>query len=60
MMAINNTGMTQPTADQPRVDTASLKRNESAPNLTLRQTGYKTSYGRSQRDFNRKQTGGMR
>jgi hypothetical protein len=59
-MAINNTGMTQPTADQPRVDTASLKRNESAPNLTLRQTGYKTSYGRSQRDFNRKQTGGMR
>ena len=55
-MAISNTGMTQPTADQPRVDTASMKRNEAAPNLTMRQTGYKTSYGRSQRDSNRQQT----
>jgi hypothetical protein len=59
-MAINNTGITQPTADQPRVDTASLKRNEASPNLTLRQTGFKTTYGRSQRDYNRKPSGGMR
>jgi hypothetical protein len=49
-------GMTQPKADQPRVDTSSLKRQESGPGLTLRQTGYKTSYGRSQRDSNRSQT----
>ena len=60
MMAPNNAGMTQPTADQPRVDTASLKRNEAAPNLTMRQTGFKTSYGRSQRDSNRKQYGSSR
>ena len=53
-MAINNTGMTQPTADQPRVDTASLKRNEASPNLTMRQTGFKTYTGRSQRDYNRR------
>jgi len=59
-MATSNTGMTQPTADQPRVDTASLKRNEASPNLTMRQTGYKTSYGRSQRDSNRKQYGSTR
>ena len=59
-MAPNTGGMTQPSADQPRVDTASLKRNEAAPNLTMRQTGFKTSYGRSQRDSNRKQSGGMR
>jgi len=59
-MATNNTGMTQPIADQPRVDTASLKRNEASPNLTLRQTGFKTTYGRSQRDYNRKPSGGMR
>jgi hypothetical protein len=56
-MATNNTGMTQPTADQPRVDTASLKRNEASPNLTLRQTGYKTSYGRSQSDSTVNNTG---
>ena len=59
-MVPNTGGMTQPSADQPRVDTASLKRNEAAPNLTMRQTGFKTSYGRSQRDSNRKQYGGMR
>jgi hypothetical protein len=48
--------ITQPKADQPRVDTSSLKRQESGPSLTLRQTGYKTSYGKSQRDSNRTQT----
>jgi len=48
--------MTAPKADQPRASTDSLKRSEASPNLTLRQTGYKTSYGRSQRDSNRQQT----
>jgi hypothetical protein len=45
--------MTQPKADQPRVDTGSLKRNESTPNLTYRQTGVKNTGGRSQRDYAR-------
>lgn len=45
--------MTQPKADQPRVGTESLKRGEGTPNLTYRQTGYKTSTGRSQRDYSR-------
>jgi len=55
-MATDMKSMTQPKADQPRVDTSSLKRQESGPGLTLRQTGYKTAYGRSQRDSNRSQT----
>lgn len=46
--------MTQPKADQPRVTTESLKRGEASPNLTLRQTGIKTSTGRSQRDYTRR------
>ena len=49
-------GITQPKADQPRVDTKSLSRGEGGSNLTLRQTGFKTSYGKSQRDSNRQQT----
>jgi len=48
--------MTAPKADQPRASTDSLKKGEASPNLTLRQTGFKTSYGRSQRDSNRSQT----
>ena len=48
--------MTAPKADQPRASTDSLKRSEASPNLTMRQTGYKTSYGRSQRDSNRSST----
>lgn len=46
--------MTAPKADQPRVTTESLKRGEGAPNLTMRQTGFKTYTGRSQRDYNRR------
>ena len=46
--------MTAPKADQPRVTTESLKRGEGSPNLTMRQTGIKTSYGRNQRDYNRR------
>ena len=48
--------MTAPKADQPRASTNSLKKGEASPNLTMRQTGYKTSYGKSQRDSNRQQT----
>ncbi len=54
MMATQS--LTAPKADQPRASTESLKRSEASPNLTLRQTGFKTSYGRSQRDSNRQQT----
>ena len=54
MMATSK-GITQPKADQPRVDTKSLSKGEGGSNLTLRQTGFKTSYGRSQRDSNRTQ-----
>lgn len=46
--------MTAPKADQPRVTTESLKRGEGTPNLTMRQTGFKTYTGRSQRDYNRR------
>lgn len=46
--------MTQPKADQPRVDTKQLSRGEASPNLTSRQTGFKTYTGRSQRDYNRR------
>jgi hypothetical protein len=46
--------MTQPKADQPRVDTGALKRSEGSPTLTYRQTGYKNMSGRSQRDYTRK------
>ena len=52
--APGTSSMTQPKADQPRVTTESLKRGEGTPNLTTRQTGYKTYTGRSQRDYNRK------
>jgi len=55
-MATGTKGITQPKADQPRVDTKSLSKGEGGSNLTLRQTGFKTSYGRSQRDSNRQQT----
>jgi len=48
--------MTAPKADQPRASTDSLKKGEASPNLTMRQTGYKTSYGKGQRDSNRQQT----
>ena len=51
----NAKSMTQPKADQPRVSTDSLKRQESGSGLTMRQTGFKTSYGKSQRDSNRTQ-----
>jgi hypothetical protein len=43
-----------PKADQPKVSTKELSRGEQTPNLTYRQTGYKTSGGRSQRDYARK------
>lgn len=46
--------MTAPRADQPRVMTEQLKRGESAPSLTLRQTGIKNYSGRSQRDYGRR------
>lgn len=36
-----DSGQTAPKADQPRVSTGSLKRNESAPSLTQRTTGIK-------------------
>jgi hypothetical protein len=55
MMATSK-GITQPKADQPRVDTKSLSKGEGGSNLTMRQTGFKTSYGKSQRDSNRQQT----
>ena len=47
-------GVTQPRADQPRVNTPTLQRGESRPNLTYRQVGYKNSGGRSQRDYARR------
>jgi hypothetical protein len=45
---------TAPKADQPRATTEQLKKYEASPNLTMRQTGIKTSSGRSQRDYARK------
>jgi len=45
---------TAPKADQPRVDTSSLKRSEASPNLTYRTTGVKNTSGRSQRDYSRR------
>jgi hypothetical protein len=47
-------GMTQPKADQPRVDTSSLQRKEAPPSLTYRQEGIKNYTGRSQRDYSRR------
>jgi hypothetical protein len=47
-------GVTQPRADQPRVNTPTLQRGEASPNLTYRQVGYKNSGGRSQRDYARR------
>ena len=47
-------GVTQPTADQPRVNTSSLQRKEAAPSLTYRQDGVKNYAGRSQRDYARR------
>jgi hypothetical protein len=46
--------VTQPRADQPRVNTSNLQRGEARPNLTYRQVGYKTNGGRSQRDYARR------
>ena len=46
-------GVVQPRADQPRVGTSNLQKREGSPNLTYRQVGYKTSGGRSQRDYAR-------
>ena len=43
-----------PKADQPRVNTGDLKKLDSGPNLTYRQTGSKTQTGRSQRDYTRR------
>ena len=43
-----------PKADQPRVNTSDLKRLDSGPSLTYRQTGSKNTSGRSQRDYTRK------
>jgi hypothetical protein len=47
-------GVTQPKADQPRVNTSSLQRKEAAPSLTYRQDGVKNYAGRSQRDYARR------
>ena len=47
-------GVTQPRADQPRVNASTLQRGEASPNLTYRQVGYKTNGGRSQRDYARR------
>jgi hypothetical protein len=47
-------GVTQPKADQPRVNTSSLERKEAAPSLTYRQDGVKNYAGRSQRDYARR------
>ena len=47
-------GVTQPKADQPRVNTSSLQRKEAAPSLTYRQDGVKNYTGRSQRDYARR------
>jgi len=43
-----------PKADQPRANTEQLKRGESSPSLTYRQTGVKNYTGRSQRDYSRR------
>jgi hypothetical protein len=47
-------GVTQPKADQPRVNTSSLQRKEASPSLTYRQDGVKNYAGRSQRDYARR------
>ena len=47
-------GVTQPMADQPRVNTSSLQRKEASPSLTYRQDGVKNYAGRSQRDYARR------
>jgi hypothetical protein len=47
-------GVTQPKADQPRVNTSSLQRKEASPSLTYRQEGIKNYTGRSQRDYARR------
>ena len=47
-------GVTQPKADQPRVNTSSLQRKEGSPSLTYRQDGFKNYSGRSQRDYARR------
>ena len=47
-------GVTQPKADQPRVNTSSLQRKEAPPSLTYRQEGIKNYAGRSQRDYARR------
>ena len=47
-------GVTQPKADQPRVNTSSLQRKEAAPSLTYRQDVVKNYAGRSQRDYARR------
>ena len=47
-------GVTQPKADQPRMNTSSLQRKEAAPSLTYRQDGVKNYAGRSQRDYARR------
>ena len=54
MATQSNSGRTAPKADQPRVDTSSLKRTEASPNLTYRTTGIKNTSGRSQRDYSRR------
>jgi hypothetical protein len=46
--------MTQPKADQPRVETSSLRKGEAGANLTYRQQGVKNYTGRSQRDYTRR------
>jgi len=52
MMATSQ--QTQPKADQPRVQTGSLKKTESMPSLTRSQSGVKNaSGGRTQRDYAR-------
>jgi len=52
MMAADT--QTQPKADQPRVNTSSLKRGESTPSLTYREPNVKTmSGGRTQRNYAR-------
>lgn len=53
-MAEQGTKIQAPKADQPRTTTDQLKRGDQMPNLTYRQTGIKTSTGRSQRDYARR------
>jgi len=43
-----------PKSDQPRVNTGDLKRLDSGPSLTYRQSGSKNMTGRSQRDYTRR------